>query len=317
MFKLIILILALGHCTIHSWSQTNAKNELIASSIAEIPKIFGKTCDDNCSTLLKEKIELADMFLSTELKQMVLVDSSSFYEIKAKELKNIEDLQKIHGDESAGLKKKLEETYLLLSILKPRLSDGLMIKLFAIYLDEDPLAVNTNDLASVLNYKVWLYDLLDDRFHNETNVFSNSKSNLFYNKMVLNLYQPFISIDSEEKLLIKLTDWVTLAKAANNQYRFEELMAQVYQNRIEQVEKVRKGDHSNELFYFTEELYERALIIVPDDSTLNYNFGIFYYNELVYLYNQEDTGLGRKALKEKEERIEQLLVKSEALLKTK
>src|SRR5690606_38541833 len=102
-------------------------------------------------------------------------------------------------------------------------------------------------------------------------------------------------IDSEEKLLVKLTNWVTLAAATNNEYRFEVLMAQVYQNRIEQVEKVRKGEHSNELFYFIEELYERALNIDPNDSTLKYNFGIFYYNELVYLYSQEDAGLGRKA----------------------
>ncbi|MFD1552536.1 hypothetical protein DNU06_17200 [Putridiphycobacter roseus] len=313
-FKYLMLLVVFSLFTSFVWGQKTAKNLLTESIKKEYPIIFSKDCSDKCLETLKRKFEYAQVYLIDELKSLILVDSSKFYENKKKELIELEKKKNDISNKNPEYKMQLEHAFLLLSIANPSKSDSLFIKLISSFMNEKINFSSSEEIESVLIYKSWLYELLNDRFQTETNAFSNNYAALFINEIILNYDQPFMSIKSEEQLIEKLANYASLASKNISKYSFEELMTNTYQHRITVIEKVLNLKHSYELFDFIEKLYLSGLKIDPNNTALKYNLGIFYYNEVTFLSNEVNEELNENELKIKEERITQFSGKAKQLL---
>ena len=80
------------------------------------------------------KLNFAQTYLTIQLSQLVLADSSDYYEKKLKELSELEE-KKLKGKDSIILLNEKEKLYLLTSILKPMRSDTCLFKLIKIWYD--------------------------------------------------------------------------------------------------------------------------------------------------------------------------------------
>lgn len=313
-FKYFVLSVLFYLCSCLTWAQNAAKDLLIGSIKREYTLIFSKDCPDNCFELLKSKFDAAQLYLTEELKKFVLVDSSKFYENKKKELAALEQLSPEKDNEKDELKRRLEHTYLLLSVAKPLKCDSLFMKLISSFMNETLASHKIVKMESIIFYKNWLYELLKTRFQNETNLFGNNNAALFVNQIIQLYDEPFKSIEDEEKRLEKLINYALIVSNNSAKYDFPTLTSNIYRLRIIHAEKELNLRHSEALFDYIEKLYLSAVKIDPNNPELKYNFGVFYYNEVVYLTKETHTELNERELKIKEEKIKHLREKSTQFL---
>ena len=275
-----------------------------------------KVCIEKPASVIKDKFNAAEIYLKAQLTTMVLVDSSMFYKRKKQELDSLENFKPTNKNDSIMWINKLEKEYLLVSVLKPSESDSLYIKLIYNYFQKSsPYFVDSQKLESLFYYKLWLYDLLESRFKKETSTYSKQKSILYYNKASKLSTKPFIDIDREIILLRRLEEDVR--KATNNRslnYTYEDLMSRIYEIRASKMSTKYNVNRSDSLFQFIESVYSKALSLTPEDYSINYNFGVFYYNTSVDFIDRLDKKEKTKITKKNLDRIEDLMKKSVPLL---
>ena len=117
----------------------------------------------DCETL-DEKFNSANIYLALKLTQLVLTDSSTFYNEKIKELENLENRLITNRADSVKLKLDKEKLCLLISLLKPQKSFPTFSKLIQSYYNiSTPITIPKNS-ASFYYYKDWLFELLKSRY---------------------------------------------------------------------------------------------------------------------------------------------------------
>jgi len=275
-YILILLLVVLCHNAI---AQIDNREILIQKIHQECSFIFSKQ-PSLCKAVnyddLREKFNAAEIYLTDKLSKLILVDSSTFYDKEKEALENLEKHQPQNKKDALIWENKREKSYLLLSALKPLKSHRLFSKLLHGYIQTNSFSnPDIKHLESFFYYKLWLYDLLENRFEKQTTSFSESKAIMNYNKAISLCQHEFVDIDSEHELVNQMEIFAKRATADNLlDKNYKDFMNKLYIVRADKANRKHSANRNKALFDFTESLYLKAWELKPDSYESNINFGL-------------------------------------------
>lgn len=259
---------------------SQALMERLSNSIKCECKINASGVEFNCGNIdsrIDEKMNQSAIFLQAQLSDMIIVDSSDFYEKMHRELKELEQKQIGSARDSVFWLHKLERTLLIVSVLKPMKADKELNKLVKIWCGVQQDAILIRSRETLCDWRAWLYGLLDDRFHKEDSTFGKRKNLSIYTKALYLLDNPFKSIDSQRQIMYVV---VALMKESKN----DSLIYKAYLQKAAELEiDYYTRSRLDTMREFLLELYHEAHKLAPDLYATNYNLFRFYYNEGVVL----------------------------------
>ena len=275
----IVIYLCLDHFT--SFGQSDNYYNLIQSIKTISPKTKNEflKISPECIANIDSKLNYANIYLIVELQNLSLSDSSQYYNDKRKELRLIENKNLLDHKDSALWLNEMEKMLLLVSVLRPSKSDTLFHKLIKIWYEiKEPVALQNAD-ESFINYKIWLYELLNNRFKIETDYFANTIELYQYNKAILYCQSRFKSITDDRDKIKKFTD---LLKFAHK----DSLVKDFYGYRLFTLMGEASNNKSDSLFNYMDSLFVKHWDMEPKNKFLDKNIYIFYYNRGVYFMNK-------------------------------
>jgi hypothetical protein len=265
-------------------SQPNLRDRLVSSVISEcklnVPAI-GLNFPD-ISSRIKEKFNYATLYLEAQLTGLVLSDSSSYYEDMYSKMKQLEQKKVTNHRDSIMWLNETEKALLLVCLLQPVKSDTAfnnVVKLWCGAADDRFIISNK---LTVYDFRAWLYELLDNRFHSETKVFEIQKLNYIYRKTFIFLEAEFKGIKQERQNVQRMTEVLKEAKR-------DSLIPEACTQRMNTIELKYYKIRTDSMYTFLLEMYTKALHLAPDAYDTNYNLYRFYYNEGATIMRNMDT----------------------------
>jgi hypothetical protein len=263
---------------------------------------------------IEEKINYANIYLTAQLTQLYIGDSSNLYQNKIKELEKLENQKPKNASDSLIILNEKERLYLLTSLLFPERSYSNFINLIKCYFELPTKVLISENSISYYAFKNYLYKLLQERFPDEIRLFRN-QATLKYNRVGYLSELEFNDIENESKLLDEIDR--LLKEVVTNNYiekNYNDLIVQIYNIRALKVTQKFKIVPSDSLNNFIESLYSKALLINPDEYHTNYNFGAFYYNQALDIVNSSQDNLSDEEMKNKLIKITELYYKAQPYL---
>jgi hypothetical protein len=292
--------------SVRSFGQTDTI-EILAETLLQECSKYCSSKEGVCSKVdvdeIKNKLKKGETYLNSQLKQLALSDTSIYLEEQKKALQKLDENYDVNSTDDEKILKKFEKQYLLLALLSVTKSGKYFDRFIQLYFncadskrsceewDSYP-NLRSNDhpeciaSESLLLFKAWLYDLLIERFHQETDSFTKNKSLSFYNWIVLYSNSSFTGdLIREDDLISKLSDWADYAIKGNYLSEFttkEELLASAYRLRASLLSKWNSEIQDESVFNYGERLLLESLDFKHDPMT-EYSLGILYYNRALHL----------------------------------
>lgn len=265
------------------------------------PKFCGKVDLND----LEQRLNKADQHLRERVKSLVIADSTStFYEEQKKVLANLEVKKKASKTSRESLQEQIENQYLFLALLSPRKSEKYFDKIASAYFgnnnllptclgNKSPQAEPESCICSdsFLQFQFWLYQILDERFHDETTSYGKYNAIKCYNWIISKINSPFEGdVNNEYELieLIKTYAPVALSGKHLNSYSSEnEFIADALRVRSSTIRRGKQLIEDHEVFILMEELLTQSLAYNNDPST-QYSLGVHYFNYSIVLQEKLD-----------------------------
>lgn len=284
-FYLLLIVIFLGSFGQGSFAQSATRLQLVESMKIECSKLLGNessACSLQLKTPIDQTFEEAEIYLALRLQSMVLSDSSDYRE------RLLEELKAMESNQTSQYSRLLNQCFLT-AVIDPRKSDTLFDKIVRlIYNIDNESPINREDSESYLFFKIWLYQLLDARFSDETSSFFNYQYALQIDYFE-SIEVPFQSISKERVLIQKLEE--LMGKADEDQRNPEKqntFLVHVYEVRAVKIMDHFSSYMGDSCFDFVTSLYQKALLLDPSNYRINYNFFLHYYNSGVAIVNTLD-----------------------------
>ena len=250
------------------------------------------------------KLNYAQTYLIIELANLTLSDSSDYYEKKLKELKELEG-KKLKGKDSIMLLNEKEKLYLFTSILKPSRCDTNLVMLMQIWYGIKLPAKFHRLEECTINYKIWLYELSENRFakEKEAKYFTKRKELMYLRKARFYSDLPYNNITNEKVNMSKEDHLISLSKNDSLKYDF-------YKRRALRLSASNLKTKTDTLTDFIEQLWLKAYESKPNDYSINYNLFVFYYNTGATLMRSIEYGISEKELNNIQEQVKKIFQKA-------
>lgn len=255
------------------YSQTASYKSLI-KSIQDLPLIDSDSINHNTLNLhqrIEDKLNYANTYLTIELNNLTLSDSSKYYEEQLSRLKKSEKNKLLNTKDSLSWLNELEKQYLLVAMLNPSKSDTIFHKIIKIWFDiKKPISFVGNTESSI-NFKIWLFEKSEERFKSETKYFTFKKELCYFNKAMILSFSNYRSLLDEKNKLELIENSLKLSKR-------DSLLNYSYNKRALTLCVINDKLQSDSLNSYIESLFLKAYKLKPSDYNTNYNLYVFYYN---------------------------------------
>lgn len=272
-------------------SQSQIKRYLVESVQEECSVILGGS-QSACSSVSKQNLlnrfELAEIFLVSELESMVLKDQSNYHQRLLNQLAELEAGNTISQGKPMNLQQAKFNTCLLAAVTKPKESALLFRKIiFQAYgLNPDHLTEGDSS-ASFGFFQHWLFGLLDARFQNKTDAFSKSQYVVQARYVSAESNLPFQGLNNERIMAKKMEQYIRDCDVKHDgESSSKMLTVYYYEQRCAKIQDSQNGYVGDELFKLTDEFFQKALSLEPDNDRIRYNRYTLFYNSAVLVSQQ-------------------------------
>ena len=288
---LILLFLMIHGNITYGFDTEGQMKVAIINECGQLLVEAGNKACDVLTDKLDERLEWSKAFLTSYVAGLTLGKDSAYYKEMETKLERIES----EFDRKAGknqVQKRLE-ALLKVALLKPQNSADEFVKILYHFVDQPrEMAVDKKEIAGKNSFKlfrIWLFDILHERFKYETDVYGGYKSKLIsvysynqrvrqYNRFVMCTHEPYQGIESEKALHDKAATLLSQGLEEDRKMDHNSLMQVFILNRVTKVQRNLDYMYSDSVFTFIESLYLKSMGLNPDDETTVYNFYSFYHN---------------------------------------
>ncbi len=194
---------------------------------------------------------------------------------------------------------------MLTSVLRPFNSDTCLFKLIKIWFDVTVPVAFTSAQECAINYKIWLYELGENRFIKEKEVkyFTMRKEALYFKKVQYYDDLPYKSIFLEKLNLEKSKKLLSLSGRDSLEYIS-------YLNRSIKLSAFNSNSRTDTLTKFIEAAIVESYELKPTQYSINYNLFVFYYNTGATLMRSIEYDISEKELDRIQEKAKKLFEKA-------
>jgi hypothetical protein len=294
-------------------------SKALVTECSQYSNYNSETCGSSNTDLIGKKFIEATAFLREKLKSLYLADTSTYYKEQKVVLEQIEAEREDSPTIDDNLKLKLENQYLLLSLLRVLNSRKYYDELIKLYLNDGELisTCNNGEYPSEQNcvlsesfeyYKIWLHTLLIERFEDKRTDYEEIQATAIYNWIVAFTNQPSAgNLEKEKEILEKLNYWAPKSMIEGHVRLYfkdlNELLAAMYRARASKIQKSEQDFDTHEMFSHIEQLLFDSYALSKDYMT-KYSIGVHYHNYAIHLETLVENGLKQKGLNNIQDMIE-------------
>jgi hypothetical protein len=290
-FKLILLVFCVLFSSVAATSQTQIKKYLVESIQNECDLIL-KGSESACSSTsrqsLLQKFEEAEIFISSELMSMDFKKQRKYHEKYLQELADLESVSEPTSSESKSQFKAMLNKYLLIAATKPKESEVLFKKIVFLCYGLNPKNLTyTDSTMSYGFFQNWLYGLLDAKFGNETDIYSQSQFAIQTQYVSEESKYSFQGIENENDLTLKMERYIRDCDVkSKGESSSKMLLVYFYEQRCAKIQDSQEGYIGDALFELVDEFFQKAINLDPSNYRIQYNRYTLYYNSAVLLKKQ-------------------------------